>query len=528
MISLARNDNRLRVELRDQFRGGGNPPTEPRVPEHRSGPAGGDDSSARRSCDSGRRVRPTGAPHEDWAKTATTDLVEPSVGAEKMSSAGETGRDNPVGASSVGAASSGTETVTPSGMHWRPSNEGIMRPLGGFLRRWAGKTSLKRSGTHWQRSIEKIMRRPKVFLTRSRFLSPRRRPGVRSRPFPGKRLVSSRQFRRSPLLRLRNRRTAELRLGRKWQKRAVQGAFYSGPAWCCLGSCARLLFMLRLGRSPPSKARRSPVLPRLLISSRRLWRRSPAKASARSSAPLCAISAALTQVTIRLDQIEHDYGARMDRLGERMDQNASLAARLDALEKDALEKKAAVPAAPASELVDITTRLNKLEKTAAVAAAPASEFADLAARLTRLEKRAAAAAASSATPLPPVAPKQSTLTARAETSASNEIGRPDSPGPLLRDYRVEDVRDGVAMVDGRYGPLEVAPGDYIPGAGRVLRIRETGRQLVRRDEPWRHCERPGARLALLKSKNRRFTGSANSLEPGICRSAHPRVRMTRA
>jgi hypothetical protein len=88
-----------------------------------------------------------------------------------------------------------------------------------------------------------------------------------------------------------------------------------------------------------------------------------------------------------------------------------------------------------------------------------------------LEKRAAAPAASSATPLPPVAPKQS---ARAETSASNEIARPDSPRPLLRDYRVEDVRGGVAMVDGRYGTQEVAPGDYIPGAGRVLRIERRG------------------------------------------------------
>jgi len=187
------------------------------------------------------------------------------------------------------------------------------------------------------------------------------------------------------------------------------------------------------------------------------------------------LSAALTQVTIRLDQIEHEYGARLDKLDERTDQNSSsrfadIAGRLDKL-----EKKAAVPAAPASEFADVKARLDKVEKSVAVAAAPASEFADLTTRLNRLEKRAAAVpATSSATPLPPAAPKQLTHTARAEPSASNEIAKPDNPRPLLRDYSVEDVQGGIAVVDGRYGPQQVAPGDFIPGAGRVLRIERRG------------------------------------------------------
>src|ERR1700688_2892004 len=73
------------------------------------------------------------------------------------------------------------------------------------------------------------------------------------------------------------------------------------------------------------------------------------------------------------------------------------------------------------------------------------------------------------TPSPPAAPKQSSLVARAEPSAPNETARSDNPGPLLRDYSVEDARDGIAVVDSRDGPQEVAPGDFIPGAGRVLR-----------------------------------------------------------
>ncbi len=185
-------------------------------------------------------------------------------------------------------------------------------------------------------------------------------------------------------------------------------------------------------------------------------------------------SAALTQLTDRLDQIEHEYGARLDKLGERVDQDspsrfADIVARLDKL-----EKKADLPATPASEFGDVAARLDKLEKRLAAAAAPASEIASLTTRLNKLEKRAAVAGGSLAAPLPPAAPRQSSLRARAEPSAPRETARSDDPGPVLRDYSVESVRDGVAVVDGRDGPQEVAPGDFVPGAGRVLRIEKQG------------------------------------------------------
>jgi len=185
-------------------------------------------------------------------------------------------------------------------------------------------------------------------------------------------------------------------------------------------------------------------------------------------------SAALTQVTVRLEQIEHEYGTRLDKLSERVDQDfssrfADIGARLDKL-----EKKAALPATPASESADAVARLEKLGKRAAFAAAPASEIADITTRLNKLEKRAAVPAASSANSLLPAAQKQSSLVARAEPSAPNEIAKSDNAGPVLRDYSVEDVRDGIAVVDSRYGPQEVAPGDFIPGAGRVLRIEKRG------------------------------------------------------
>ena len=167
-----------------------------------------------------------------------------------------------------------------------------------------------------------------------------------------------------------------------------------------------------------------------------------AREEERSATP--DLSAALTPLTVRLDQIEHEYGARLDKLGERVDQDSpsrfdDIAARLNKL-----EKIAALPATPVSEFADVVARLDKLEKKVAVTAAPASEIAGLTARLNKLEKRAAVAGASSANPLPPAAPKQSSLMARAEPSAPNETARSDNPGPLLGDYSVENVRNGIA------------------------------------------------------------------------------------
>ncbi|MBV9286668.1 MAG: hypothetical protein JO288_02415 [Hyphomicrobiales bacterium] len=207
------------------------------------------------------------------------------------------------------------------------------------------------------------------------------------------------------------------------------------------------------------------------------------------------LGAALTQATIRLDQIEHDYGARLDKLSERVEQSASsksievaaapaapapqfadVAARLDRLEKKVPDAAAPASVSPdvATRLNDIATRLDRLENRATVASLPAPELVDVVKRLNKLEKTVAAATASSGKPLPPAAPKQSMLASRADPSASNEIAKPENSKPLLRDYSVQEVQDGVAVVASRYGPQEVAAGDLIPGAGRVLRIERRG------------------------------------------------------
>ena len=185
-------------------------------------------------------------------------------------------------------------------------------------------------------------------------------------------------------------------------------------------------------------------------------------------------SATLTQLTDRLDQIEHEYGARLDKLSERVDQIPPPDLPISRRGSISWKRKPPWRRRLSQKSADVVARLDKLEKQVAVTAAPAPEIAGLTTRLNKLEKRAAVAVASSANPLPPAAPKQSSLVARAEPSAPNETARSDNPGPLLRDYSVEDARDGIAVVESRSGPQEVGPGDFIPGAGRVLRIEKRG------------------------------------------------------
>ena len=190
-----------------------------------------------------------------------------------------------------------------------------------------------------------------------------------------------------------------------------------------------------------------------------------------------AVSATLTRLTTHLDQIEHDYGARLDKFSERVDQDSSSRFAGITTRLDKLEQEAAAPAA-AAEFTDVVARLDKLEKRVVAAAQPASEMTDIAMRLNKLEKRAIVAAPpSSPKPILSAGQKQSTLMARAEPT-SIQGTRPKSPPPLLQNYSVEDVRDGIAVVDSRFGSQQVAPGDFIPGAGRVLRIERRGEDWI--------------------------------------------------
>jgi hypothetical protein len=133
---------------------------------------------------------------------------------------------------------------------------------------------------------------------------------------------------------------------------------------------------------------------------------------------------AVAQLSQRVDKLDHEEGAKVDKLSDRVDHEASVLT------------------------AEFSARFDKLEK---MGVAPVSAPAQAAQQ-----------------PQPPVQPKFNANVSM-ETTASI-----DRPRPVLRSYIVLDARDDVALVGGRFGEREVRQGDFLPGAGRVERIQRNG------------------------------------------------------
>jgi hypothetical protein len=127
------------------------------------------------------------------------------------------------------------------------------------------------------------------------------------------------------------------------------------------------------------------------------------------------VGGAVGQLTARVDRLEKDQSARLEKLGDRIDKDS------------------------AARLAEVTARLDKLEAKATVAAAPAKPAAGVSYETT---------------------------------------GAIDKPKPRLRGLYLAEVHNGYAMIDSPGGEFAVAPGDTIPGGGRVLRIERHGRDWV--------------------------------------------------
>jgi signal transduction protein with GAF and PtsI domain len=130
------------------------------------------------------------------------------------------------------------------------------------------------------------------------------------------------------------------------------------------------------------------------------------------------LTAQLTQANARIDKLDHDHSARLDKLTDRLDHES------------------------------------------------AGKFADLSARLDKLEKHPVVAAVTPAKPAAPLAQPVSD-----ETTGSIER-------PRLRGFWLVEAQDGYAVIDGRDGPQQVVPGDILSGVGRVQRIERRGADWV--------------------------------------------------
>lgn len=146
------------------------------------------------------------------------------------------------------------------------------------------------------------------------------------------------------------------------------------------------------------------------------------------------VGGAVTQLTARVERLEKDQSARLDKLGDRLDHDG------------------------ASRLADIAARLEKLEVKMATPTV---------------------VAAVAATPAKPAAAAKTAEVAKAEPGVSYETtGAIEKPRPRLRGFRIAEVHNGYAMIQSADGEFAVAPGDFVPGVGRVLRIERHGRDWV--------------------------------------------------
>jgi len=116
----------------------------------------------------------------------------------------------------------------------------------------------------------------------------------------------------------------------------------------------------------------------------------------------------------------------------------------------------------AAQFGKITDRIERAEHTQGE---PAARIAKIAETLERMERRAASPS-------------------HADVTGSVTVVQPPQPEPkpkpaIIDDYVVRKVFDGVALVEGRRGIIEVEPGSTLPGAGRVEEIRrQDGRWVV--------------------------------------------------
>jgi hypothetical protein len=108
--------------------------------------------------------------------------------------------------------------------------------------------------------------------------------------------------------------------------------------------------------------------------------------------------------------------------------------------------------ATAAQYGKIAERLDRTE--------PATKLIKINEALERLERRVPAA--------------------HAQNDVTGSVSSDTKPKPtIIEDYVVRRVYDGVALVEGRKGIIEVEPGTTLPGAGRVEEIRrQDGRWVV--------------------------------------------------
>ncbi len=204
-------------------------------------------------------------------------------------------------------------------------------------------------------------------------------------------------------------------------------------------------------------------LPSLVLYQPRARRVPPLAATIAIAAAVGAMAGSIATAGLGFIWSDHSAQAAAADAAPLRDSIARLGAELGVL-KATLDKS---DRSATAQLVRLGDRFDRLERGQAE---PAAKLAKLADAVDRIEHGAAAHDITGAIAAPPQAPA-------AQTAA--QPARPAGP-PVLDGWIVRRVYNGAALIQGRFGGfIEVAPGDNLPGLGRIETIRrQDGRWVV--------------------------------------------------
>jgi len=124
------------------------------------------------------------------------------------------------------------------------------------------------------------------------------------------------------------------------------------------------------------------------------------------------------------------------------------------------------------QFAKLAERLDRVERGQAE---PAAKLAHIAEAIDRLEKKSMTAQAAAATTTAPET--TGTITTNPPPPAPQAEAKP--PEPILREWIVQDVRGGHALVENRFGALfDVTAGSVLPGLGKIEAIKRQDNQWI--------------------------------------------------
>jgi hypothetical protein len=126
-----------------------------------------------------------------------------------------------------------------------------------------------------------------------------------------------------------------------------------------------------------------------------------------------------------------------------------------------------------SQFAKLAERLDRVERAQAE---PAAKLAHIAEAIDRLEKKSVTASTAAATTTAPETTGAITTNPPAPPAPQAEAKPPET---VLREWIVQDVRGGHALVENRFGALfDVTAGSVLPGLGKIEAIKRQDNQWI--------------------------------------------------